>query len=406
MNKLLITCVLFFVATAANCQDAYVNNSGDTIHGKITNYTQWSKSPTKVDFNDNSGNKITLTPLNCKSFMVDNSDFYISYSGTRIVNTDNIGNSASTGNKVMSTEHIDGFLRRIYQYKGFTLYKYSDSKRINFFLGKNDSLNELEYYEYIDDNSNALQTDDAYKYYILDQLKDVDAPDKQKEIDNLVYREDALINFFAKILNDKVNATEKKRNKYPSELYGGIGVDGKFGSLNHTDGSKLHQTGISPLFEIGMRIYGQRNFGKLFFQSLIALSFFDNTINDSKNSYILRNSGTLASVRIGPGYTFLKKQGISLYASAMVQLDFVSGYKSNYTYTGTIYTAELDNPSTMIKASLNPEVGLMINRSFNIALQGSLPYRLPVYYNPTYYYAQYTFYSLHSLGLVARYRFK
>lgn len=405
MSKLLVTCLLFIVSNASNAQDTYVNNNGDTVHGKITNYTQWSKSPSKVDFSDNSGNNITLTPLNCKGFKVDNSDAYISYSGTRIVNTDNIKNSVSTGNKIMSTEHIDGFLRRIYQYKGFTLYKYSDSKRINFFLSKNDSLKELEYYEYIDDNSNALQTDDAYKYYILDQLKDIDAPDKQKEIDNLEYRQDALINFFAKILDDKANATEKKRDRYPSEVFGGIGVDGKFGSLTHADGSKFRQTSVSPLFEIGMRIYGQRNFGKLFFQPIVALSFLDNTINDSKNSFKLRNRGTLVSARMGPGYTFLKKQGISVYASAMVQLDFVFGYKSIYTYTGTIYSGELDYPATMIKVSLNPEVGLMINRSINIALQGSLPYRLPVYYNETYYYAQYTFYAVHSLGLVARYNF-
>lgn len=405
MNKSLITCALFFIAATANCQDIYITNNGDTVHGKITDYAQWSKSPVKVEFSDNSGNNITLTPLNCKSFTVNNSDVYISYSGNRIVNTDNIKSSVGTGNKVMATEHVDAFLRRIYQYKGFALYKYADNKRINFFLSKNDSLKELEYYEYIDENSNALQTDDAYKFYIHDQLQNIDAPNKQKEIDNLVYREDALINFFAKILSDKANATEKKRDKYPSEIFGGIGVEGKFGTLKHYDGSKVHQTSISPLLEIGMKIYGQRNFGKFFFQPLIAFSFLDNTINDSKNNYKLRNRATLVSTRLGPGYTFLKKQGISVYASAMAQLDFVFGYKSTYTYTGSTYNGTYTSWATMIKISLNPEIGLMLNHSINIALQGSLPYRLPVYYNPSYYYAQYTFYAVHSLGLVARYKF-
>ncbi len=62
MTKFLVTCILFLISNAANCQDSYVTKNGDTIHGKITNYTQWSKSPVKVDFIDNAGNNTILTP--------------------------------------------------------------------------------------------------------------------------------------------------------------------------------------------------------------------------------------------------------------------------------------------------------------------------------------------------------
>ncbi|HEY5463606.1 MAG TPA: hypothetical protein VIJ95_10155 [Hanamia sp.] len=402
MRKLLFTGMLFFVTIAATCQDIYVTNSGDTIHGKIDNYKEWAKNPQEVFFDENTGKNIILTPLNCKSFSVDNSDTYISYSGTRIINSDDITNISGLKDSVKTTEHINAFLRKIYQYREFTLYKFIDSKRTNFFLSKNDTLKELEYYQYADDDGHVY-TDDGYKLYILSQLKDINAANKMDKINGLVYKEDALINFFANIFNDKVNATEKKRNKYPNEMFAGVDVHGNFGTIDYDNGTSYgfngHQTSLAPSVEIGMRLYSQRNFGKLFFQPSLAFSVLDNNFSQP-NALGYKTHATLLSVKLGPGYTFVKKSNIRVYAALQFGLDFIFDYQVTRMYDP--YISKMKSPATLIKFTFNPEVGLKINHSINIALQGTLPYTLPIYFVGVVNGSPY---KIFAVGIVFRYVF-
>jgi|GEM_PF-3394477 len=409
MIKLLFTGILFFVTIAATCQDIYITNSGDTIHGKISNYKEWSKNPQEVSFDENSGKRIILTPLNCKSFSVGNSDTYISYSGARIINSDDVTNISGLKDSVKTTEHINAFLRKIYQYRNYTLYKFIDSKRTNFFLSKNDTLKELEYYQYADDDGN-VHADDGYKLYILSQLKDINSANKMDKINGLVYKEDALINFFANIFNDKANATEKKRSKYPNEKFAGVGVHGNFanidygyGTLNGGYGFKgRHQTSLAPSVEIGMRLYSQRNFGKLFFQPSLAFSVLENNISlgediSQPNALGYKTHATLLGAKLGPGYTFVKKSNIRVYAALQLGLDFIFNYQITRIYDP--YTSTMKSPVTLIKFTFNPEVGLEIHHSINIALQGTLPYNLPIYFVSGYPY------KIFAVGIVFRYVF-
>jgi hypothetical protein len=197
--------ILFFLfvylTVPAYCQDVYVKPDNSIVTGTILNYKEWSKNPSIVIFKDSTGNTINLDPTNCKSFTARASDKYISYSGNRILNGDNIENKHALQSNILTRENINVFLRQIYQYKEYTLYKYFDNKRSNFYLEKNGLIKELEYYEY-EDNSGQVKTFDNYKFLLLQELEDKNIPNVQDKLNDLAYSENDLINFFAGVLED------------------------------------------------------------------------------------------------------------------------------------------------------------------------------------------------------------
>ncbi len=394
MRKIIITCALLFLCIVAFCQDVYVNNNGDTVRGKVTNYTEWVRNPANISFQENSGNTVQLTPLTCKAFTVANSDIYISYSGTRVLNTDNATDIHSLKSDILTTEQINAFLRQVYSYKGFALYKFIDGKRTNFYLSKNGTLKELEYYEYVDDDK--VRTHDAYKSYILSQVNDIDVPGKANKAEALTYSEDALVNFFAEVLNDKAQGTVKKRTKYANEVFIGAGAHANFGTITYQDGAKAHQTTIAPLLEAGIRVHAQRNFGKAFLQTSLAFSTLAHTINPG-NEEAFKTSATVFSLRLGPGYTFIKSSNISVYGTFLVSLDFLFDYKS--TYGAGVYATTVKSGETLTKLTLVPEVGVVFKHSLNVALQGILPYSLPLIFFGSDHY------SVYGAGVVVRYMF-
>lgn len=370
MGKIFITCLSIFLVLDSSCQDMYVTNSGDTIHGKITNYEEWDRNPQEVTFIDNSGKSITLTPLNCKSFSAGKSDTYVSYSGPRLLNSTDIINTYGLNSSVDTTENINTFLRLIFHHKEFSLYKYLDTKRTNFFLATNGSIKELAYYEYTDDGGNT-KTNEAYKIYILNQLNLVNDPDLMNKINSLVYEESALVKFFVNILRDKDYKAEKIRKNYATEILVGIGIQARFGSGVSGDGSNARQTALNPLAEIGVRFYGHRNYGKLFFEPSLIVSILNQHFTELYH-ISFKAQGTIVGARIGPGYFFAKKEGINFYAALPIGVDFIGGYRT--TYTGSTTTQTIKSIDTPIRFVLNPEIGVDLNHKFNISLKYTTPY--------------------------------
>src|ERR1017187_3661298 len=395
MKPLLLICIPLIITLAANCQDLYVTNSGDTIHGRIANYTEWDKNPKEVIFIENSSKTTTLTPQACKRFSVGKSDKYISYSGPRTLNSMDIVNTYGLKSNIKTTELINAFLREIYQYREITLYEYVDNKRTNFFLGKNDSIKELEYFEYSDDNGN-IKTDDSFKIYILNQFSNNNDPDLMNKINSLSYNENSLIYFFSNIMKDKTYKTIKKRIKYPAEIFIGAGIDAGIGTGVGGDGSNDRQTTVAPLLEIGMRIYGQRNFGKFFIQPSLMASTFNQHFTELYH-IAFKAQGTIMGIMLGPGYTFIKKSKLSFYAIIPFGVDFIFGYQTSYT--GNLRSESLTYFGTPSKFILKPEVGLNLNHKIDIALQGPTLFKLPQlpYDNLPYKYI--------TFGLNARYIF-
>jgi hypothetical protein len=377
MKQVLLISFLMFFTSYAFCQDSYVTLEGKTIYGKIENYREWSKNPSAVVFKDSAGgNTITLTPENCKKFSA-GTDEFVSYHGTRILNSDNIVSSQGLQSNHMVKDTINVFLRKIYGFNNYAVYKLFDNKRINFYFSDNGDIKELEFYESLVRNTAVPFY--GYKVFLANKFSDDQIEGLRHKIDVLPYKENELINFFADIFNDKLHASEKLRNKYPSEMLVGIGGNQNFGTLEDIYGRyTFKQTSFSPSFEIALRLYSQRNFGKLFFQPSVSVMPLSNTFNNE----VFKVKTTVMNINLGAGYMFVKKPDFSFYAEAAgslpVLFNFDTRKGASNKFVGT------NGPDDRI--TVHPELGMIIKRTLNISIHGMLPIRLPFTADQEYAY--------------------
>ena len=372
-------------------QDFYVTINDQIVHGTIEHYKESSKNPKTVLFKDSiKGNSIDLTPANCKGLTVGLSDKFISYKGTRIVNTDNAINSHLVQSAQLEKNNIQVFLRQIYQFGSYTLYKLFDDKRINFYLSNNGVIKELEYYENI--NGNQIIPYYGYKNYLLNEFSDKTIKGLQHKVEILRYEENDLLNFFTNIFNDKSNSSEKLRNKYSNEILVGIGLNINFGTVTNLGNATYNKTSYSPSFEIALRTYSQRNFGRIFFQPSLSVMTLSHAFDEGST---FKTKATLINVNLGVGYIFLKKSNLFIYAAAAGGVPIIFNYK---THQGTI-GEYVNSGSPDVRLTVHPEMGLIIKRSLNISFTGTLPFKLIFLSNPSFNYC------VSQFSVVLRYAF-
>ncbi len=357
---------LLFYSLFSFSQNSYVTLDGQTIPGTIENYKEWSKIPTTALFKDNSGTIITLTPQNCKSFTA-GSDTYVSYNGTRILNTDDAMKSQSIQSNELIKDSVHVFLRKIYQFNNYILYKLVDKKRSNFYFSDNDNIQELEFYETLDNKD--IVPFNGYKIFLNNEFSNKDIPGLQHKINLLAYKETDLINFFAEILNDKQHSSGKLRNKYPGEILIGLGANQNIASLEKNSSSLFHGNSFTPSLEFALRIYNQRNFGKIFFQP--SINIFSLLSDLSKASSKVK--AMVVTINLGAGYMFIKKPDFSFYVEVAGALPVLFNFQTQQGSNGKYIKSV--GPDDRI--TVHPEAGIIIKRNLNISAAYLLPIRLP-----------------------------
>ncbi len=391
MIKTLFISFLLLLCSSAFSQDSYVTLDGQTINGSIENYKEWSKNPSEVIFKKTDGSTVTLIPGNCKSFTVA-TDSYLSYHGTRVANTDNVLLTHNDDGSQIIKDTVNAFLRQVYQFDGYTLYKLFDNKRINFYLAKDGDVKELEYFETIKDGS--VEPYNLYKGYLYQQLSNKGINGLQDKMKKVRYKENDLQNFLADVLGDKSHASEKLRNKYPSEILLGVGANVNSGTMHSwTNYPYYHQTTFSPSVEFGLRLYSQRNFGKLFFQPAIGIMPLSNTFKASGiQTKIVK--ATEVNISAGAGYIFLKKPNISVYADGAALLSILANYE---TKDGARKLVGSDGSDGRITGQA--ELGVIIKRILNVSVRNTFPIRIVFPANTNYTY------KLSQISLTLRYAF-
>jgi hypothetical protein len=388
MKQLLFIICMLACSAAAFCQDSYVTLDGQTIPGKIENYKEWSKNPSTVLFKDNNGTEITLTPENSKSFSAGN-DQYVSYHGTRIINSENALKNVGLISSVTTTDTVNVFLHQIYKFENYKLYKLFDSKRTNFYFSDNDYIHELAFYETLEKNYAVAFT--GYKNMLNKEFSDKNISNFQESIDRLVYKENDLINFLANALNDQSHSSQKLRNKYPTEFLIGVGANANVGTLESIFGKyTFHQTSFGPSLELGMRVYSQRNFGKFFFQPYINAFPLLSNFTDAP----AKVKAMVVAVNLGVGYLLVKKPNFSFYAEAAGSLAIFFNLQTRNINGNYVKAEGLDD-----RITVHPELGVILNQHWNIAVNDMLATRLPFYSNQEYAY------KLSQISVVTRYAF-
>jgi len=392
MNKLILISFLAFYTSAGFSQDSYVTLDGQTINGSVQNNREWLKNPLSVAFTKSDGSTITLTPENTRSFTA-GTDSYLSYHGTRVSNTDNVLSSHGDDGAVMIKDTVNAFLRQAYQFDGYTLYELYDNKRINFYVAKDGGIKELEYYETI--NNGNVEPFNLYKAYLYQQFSGKGTKYFSEKIKSLRYNENELHNFFATALGDQSHATEKLRNKYPSETLIGVGGNVNSGTIHSWTGYPYyHQTTFLPSVEFGLRLYSQRNFGKFFFEPSVGLMPLSNTFQapEIKTKIVKAIDVTVA---LRAGYMFIKKPDFSAYVDAAGLLCVLANYETKdgddkYATTPIGSDARFTGQA---------ELGIVVKRNLNFSVRNTFPIRLLFISNTNYTY------KLRQVSFVIRYAF-
>ncbi len=163
----------------------YINLNGDTVRGNFSNLPE-TGNPSRVDFIPGGSTEVmVLRPGDVRGFRVGNYDFYLSYSGPRLLNSgDGSGSSGS------SVDTITTFLRDIGETGGYTFYSYSDSKRVNlFYTMGDDRVDELR-----NISSTPMKGDYRDQLNIMLSSK-VDTSVLYSMVKKLDYSEEGMINF-------------------------------------------------------------------------------------------------------------------------------------------------------------------------------------------------------------------
>lgn len=297
--------------------------------------------------------------------------------------------SQSLESNVLTRDSIHIFLREIYHFNNYSLFKLFDKKRTNFYFSDNGDIKELEFYETIEKKD--IVPFNGYKSFLHNEFSGKNIDGLQQKINILSYKENDLINFVADILNDKQNASEKLRNKYSSEILIGIGANQNVATLEDNGPYIFHRTSVTPSLEFALRIYNQRNFGRIFFQpSINAFSLLSDFSKASANVKAM-----VVTINLGAGYMFVRKPDFSFYVDAAGALPVLFNFQTQQGSNGKYVKSH--GPDDRI--TVHPETGIIIKRNLNISASYLLPIRLP--FNSDIRYA----YKLSQASVALRYAF-
>lgn len=310
----------------------YINLKGDTVFGKFPNYRESSNSPTDLPFQvKGSYETISLSPAICQRISVATADNYVAYRGKRQTNATNYNNAqmADTANLY---EDISAFLRELYNDGHYHLYQFLDKRRSNFYVSEDDKpLRELSYKEYLI-NGNAVESFE-YRLQLQDFFRPVleQDPEKQRFIVNVSYSSSSLMDLFSKMLTGRKASGSK--NKYPPGVFVGFGASvnslrvttgAGFAGINVLDEAADYPSQSSPLFGAGIKLYSQRNFGRLFFTLRVDYYHFQHAHNFDDaypGAFIDPHTVTtfksnVISLPVGVGYKIISSKGLTVDLSA------------------------------------------------------------------------------------------
>jgi len=330
----------------------YVNLKSDTFKGKFIHFRESGNIPSEVSFRAaGSSALVSLTPDNCKMFSIGNSDVYVSYKGKRLTNpTDyNVGQEDSTN----VFREISTFLHELYNNGYYRLFEFAGGKRSNFYVNAgNGPLQELFYKEFIQ-NGEVIESQEfrhqlaAYFSAVLQKN-----PDELRLIERVVYNSSSLTDLFNKMAGGNIAIHPKM--KYPAQVFLGFGAssnrlsvtEGGGFSFKPEDEAGDYPSQVSPLFEVGLKLFLQRNYGRLFFvirtdyyQFKHAHEFDDNVSFHTITTF----KSDVLSFPFGIGYKVINKRNFSLELSAGPSLFFLLN-NSEVKVTNSVIINESPNP--------------------------------------------------------------
>jgi hypothetical protein len=391
----------------------YITTQGDTIRGAISNYSQWSKNPSKVEFvSATSGKPITLIPQDCKKVVIEGHDEYLPYTGQRLMNPiyDNHVASNNYSNPEDEKEDVNVFLRFVTKTTGCELYVLTDSKRTNFFYKlPGDTVVELKYKKYylisniVDINTHEYEvknivTISEYK----DQINNLFAETIEKRklsasLKLLSYTEDELKKFFENLFTVETIKNSRKNIAEGWIISAGVSLNNVHvkADKSFTLVAKKYNSSISPMISLGYMVPIGRNFNRYFLYPQVNLFRYENTgeINDGTfKKFTTYQTDLVLSGEVNGGVNVINQQSIRFYlAGGAGMMALLNNRRLDYKYLNyqsslEPYRSEQTSIDLKATSSVNVSAGMVIMNKFIVTATYLFPSQLDnvFHYTPKY----------------------
>ncbi|MDB5192671.1 MAG: hypothetical protein JWQ96_2234 [Segetibacter sp.] len=367
--------ICFFSVNRSSAQKVlpgfYLNLNGDTINGSFE-YKEWDNNPAQVTFINNNKNAVQLLPAGCLQFTVSGVETYVSRRFERLINPIEFTMTDNRWDTSDQYESKHGFLLLLAESDSYTLLVFKDKIRENFFMEHKatGALAELKNKVIMESNTNMLKYVDTYKKQLYSFYSPIagEAYKLSDRLNNLAYDEKSLI-AFVQSFSTKTSSI-KKSKAYPAEflVFGG----GAYNTLTVTPNDPgiiqtqlNYPSAISPVFGIGYTSYGQRNFGKNFFQLQLRYSSFKNTGKNNSNNSEITYQAKVVSFNAGLGRKWIQTGAFSWFTSLLSSYQLLINNKEVHNPPGS------ENKG--VNSSLNAlvETGITLKR-FRLGVSSSL----------------------------------
>ncbi len=354
----------------------YISVQGDKVLGNFPDYAQWTRNPERVDFVDHaSGSTLVLTPDNCKGFVVDGHDEYISFSGQRLINP--IEDIEVIRDRAYSSLHdtlayIKTFLRLITRTGGYELYAFSDNIRTNFFYRQaGGSFEELKYKMYFDQNQ--VREMAIYRQQLHNLFKDrIEKQNLERTLEKLVYREDRLKQFFEQLF-----PLPQTMQAPPKNAPGWVVAAGAVFNQIQVTGDRVYApefasyaSSVAPLLSVGYLRPIDRSFGKYFILPQVKFysykvkgDYFDGTFTRA-TTY---QADLVVTPELNGGMNVINRDQVQLFLSAGAGILLQKAAKEvQQSFAGTngeLY-AQHESKLNNLSYVLNVSAGTILKKKF------------------------------------------
>jgi hypothetical protein len=348
---LLLAPTLSIIAQKTNFTGYYITPEGQSISGKFPNYIDNAKTPLTVKFEDSASSRvIELSPSKCRSLVVEHFDRFIAFKGRRLSNPTEWRNIALHDENKDTFEEVSGFLRVLFDNEKLGLYQLIDNKRTNYYVSVNGKAPEELLYKVSLDEYGGVRPSTVFKVQLIQMLKEYGSEDNRLEsrMEGVTYSSKSLLALFQSITG---SLPPKEKRKYPLQVFGGIGISfNKFhvaGDASNVAAGN-YKTQESPVFEIGVKIFNQRNFGRVFV--LVRANYYQyKNFSDDVPSPPYQPGFFKASVLSFPvsiGYEVIDGSDVKVSASLGVAPIFLQDNKQYQDIVSPQYQAS-DNLTTL-----------------------------------------------------------
>lgn len=368
------------ILAQSNYHEGYIlKNNGDTVKGYI-DYREWGQNPKSVNFTINKNDKQIqqFTPLNCKGFGITGMEIYLSYNGS--ISMDKNRFPDLPGRLDTSKQQTSVFLRELTTGTHLTLYSHTDDNKTRFFISESNAVpSEFKYYQYYNDNHDAVERP-FYRGQLILYINKYNAgnADMISKANKVPFDEGPLKDIVNKINGSKAINLNGKSKKSAMRFFIGAGA-----SYNKTrlwepafavatnSGSyyysiRSYSDCIAPSINLGFDIFINPNVQQLIFRTEVSLSTLNAQLSYPRT---LTVNGTLkfdqyrASITPQLLYNLYNKDSFKFYLDGGVSVNF-------YKYDNVSSTSQeiLKDQPNLTDAfnnsgiSLPVQAGVVVNR--------------------------------------------